>query len=391
MLYNFDEIIERRNTNSVKYGVGMMANPLLPEDHIPMWIADMDFACPPEVIQAMKNRLDKKILGYSIMLDGDYYMAVAKWMKTYFDWEINPQQLVFSPGIVPALKVLVKILTKQDEKVLIQPPVYGPFLKSIEVNGREAVYNPLVNTDGYYTVDFEDFEKKVKDPKTTLFILCSPHNPSGRVWKEEELRKMADLCFENGVRIISDEIHFDLLRMGQKHIPLAKLYPEEKRIITCTAPSKTFNLAGNALSNIFISDPEVLAVWNADHQELPNPLSIEATKEAYLKCDAWLKELREYLDENFKLIDETLKRELPQAKFRIPEGTYLAWIDLNGTGLSHEEILVITARDAGLFLEGGDMFVAEGEGFIRINAACPRSILEKALSRLCKAFKEYNL
>lgn len=390
MKYDFDEIIERADTNSIKYGVGKLANPLLPEDFIPMWIADMDFACPEQVLEAIRLRLDKKILGYSMFLNPEYYGAVAGWMKRRFDWEIDPSQLLFSPGIVPALNNLVELLTEPGDGVMIQTPVYGPFLKAIVNHGRTPVFNSLINTSGYYTMDYEDLEEKAKDPANKLILFCSPHNPSGRVWTEEELKRAADICLGNGVTIVSDEIHADLTRTGIRHIPLAKLYPDCKEIITCTSPSKTFNMAGTQLSNILVPDEALRKRITQLHDDLPSPLSIEAAQAAYTQCDDWLDSLKLYLDRNLDLVRHTLDQKLPQAVFRRPEGTYLAWIDMSGTGLVQEEIMTVTARDAGIFLEGGEQFVHDGEGFVRINCACPYSLLQKALDRFCTAFAPYH-
>lgn len=387
---NFDEIIDRNNTNSIKYGVGVLANPLLPKEHIPMWIADMDFSCPPEVLNAIKTRLDKKILGYSMILDDEYFYALNSWSTKKFNWSINKNDVFYSPGVVPALFKLVLLLTNENDGVIIQPPIYSPFLDAIKNNNRTPVYNMLINNDGHYEIDFEDLENKAKIPTNKLLLLCSPHNPTGRVWTKDELTKVAQICLNNNVKIVSDEIHCDILRHNKVHTPLDKIFLNNKNIFTCISPSKTFNLAGMHISNIIIHDDYTKAKWNEKYTDTPNPLSIEATKAAYLYCDQWVKKLNSYIDDNFKFLYKTLSEKLPQANFNIPEGTYLAWINLRNTKLTHNEILTIIARDCGIFLEGGEMFVKGGEYFIRINCACPQSILKKATLKLCEIFSNYK-
>lgn len=389
-MYNFDEIIDRQNTNSVKYGVGRLANPLLPEDHIPMWIADMDFSCPPEVLDAIKIRVNKKILGYSMILDEEYFFALNQWTTKRFGWSLNTDNIFFSPGVIPALYKFVSLLTNPLDGVIIQPPIYSPFLDAIKKNNRTPVYNMLINNNGKYEMDFDDLNEKAKCPTNKLLLLCSPHNPTGRVWTKKELTKVVDICLENNVKIVSDEIHFDILRDKKSHIPLDKLFPNNKNIFTCISPSKTFNLAGMHISNIIINDDYIKAKWNDKYIELPNPLSIEATKSAYLYGEQWVDELNDYINENLEFLYKTLKNRLPQASFTMPEGTYLAWINLKETKLTHDDILTIVARDCGIFLEGGEMFVAGGEYFIRINCACPRATLKKAIDRICNVFSDYK-
>lgn len=384
-MYNFDEIIDRSNTNSVKYGVGKMMYPALPEGYIPMWIADMDFACPQPILDAMKARLDKRILGYSMVLDEEYYAALAGWMKTRHNWEADPAASQFSSGVVPALEVAVKMLTKQTDGVLLNTPAYHPFDDSIKKNGRTPVYSRLLCKNGRYEMDWADFESKAKDPGVTLYFLCNPHNPTGRVWTKDELRRIGEICFANNVFVVSDEIHFDFIRAGVEHTVFASLFPGEKRIITCTAPSKTFNLAGNQLSNIFFADPQIAQQWQAA-QVLgqPNPLSIDACKAAYTQCADWVDELNAYLDENFKHFAGRIERELPNVRFAIPESTYLAWVDVSGTGFTRRELALRLVK-AGLQVEFEDEFVDNGEGHIRMNLACPRSVVDRAVDAMVKA------
>lgn len=388
MPYDFDRPVDRSGTDSLKCSeaVARRRQPLLPPGYLPMWVADMDFACPPEVLAAMRARLDRGILGYTEFGEPDYLRTVVGWMARRFGWTPDPDAIVFSPGVVPALDLLVELLTEPGDGVLLQPPVYGPFLRAIRRCGRVPVESPLRDLGGgRWEMDLEDLERRAADPRTTLFLLCSPHNPVGRVWTEEELRRAASICLGHGVRIVSDEIHADLTRIGVRHVPLPVLFPGDRRIVTCTAPSKTFNLAGNGLANVFVPDPDVRCRWAETRLDHPNPLSLAATRAAYTVCDAWLDELRAYLDGNFALLSRTLAERLPKAVFGVPEGTYLAWIDLRASGLPHAAILETVAR-AGLFLEGGDRYVSHGEGFVRLNAACPRGVLADALDRLARAF-----
>jgi len=393
-MYNFDEIIERRNTNAMNtdgfreyifHDDGTMTFPYKDEEFIRMWVADMEFATPQVVIDAVKERLDKKIFGYTRVLSPDYYNAFSSWCERRYGWTFPRKELVMSNGIIPALYELVSFICEEGEKVLFLTPSYAFFKYAASFNNRETICSDLINRDGYYEIDFEDLEKKAAEEKTKLFILCNPHNPTGRVWTEEELRKMGEICLKHNVWIISDEIHCDLLRRDKKHIPLAKLFPEEKRIITCMAPSKTFNLAGFMLSNVIIPNEELRKTWLSRHYNFDNPLSIAGAQAAYEKGEDWLNALQEYLDENFELTAEFIKENLPKAKFRISEATYLAWVDLNAYFSKDENLPMFFANNAGVLLEGGNMFVQNSDGFIRLNLACPKSILKEGLERIAKA------
>ena len=293
-----------------------------------------------------------------------------------------------SNGIIPALYELVQYICKEDEKVLFLTPSYAYFKYAADFSNRIPICSDLIDNDGYYTIDFEDFEKKAADKKTTLFILCNPHNPTGRVWKEEELKKLGKICEKYDVWVISDEIHCDLLRCDKQHIPLAKLFPNYKRIITCMAPSKTFNLAGLMISNVIIPDDNLREVWLSKHYNFDNPLSVAGAQAAYEKGEDWLKELQKYLDKNFEFTKEYLNKNLPKAKFKISEATYLAWVNLEEYFDKTENLPIFFANKAGVLLEGGNMFVQNSDCFIRLNLACPKSILEKGLKRICKAVNE---
>jgi cysteine-S-conjugate beta-lyase len=391
--YNFDEIIDRKGTNALNtdgfkdyiFKSSDMVFPYADDEFIRMWVADMEFATPPEVIQAVKDRLDKRIFGYSKIFDPNYYLTVTNWTQRQYNWTFEKEHLVTSPGIIPALYELVEYICKPDEKVLIVTPSYAYFKLAADYNHIELVCSNLVNQQGYYTMDWDDLEEKAKDEKVSLCIFCNPHNPTGRVWTTEELERFGNICLENDVWIISDEIHCDLLRNGQVHTPLAKRFPNTDRIITCMAASKTFNMAGMMFSNIIIPNKEIRATWQARHYSMENPLSIAATQAAYEHGDEWLKQLKDYLDDNFALVKQYLDQHLPKAVFRIPEATYLAWVDISAYLPEEENLPLYFANNAGVLLEGGNMFVANSDGYIRLNVACPRSILEEGLKRIAEA------
>ena len=393
MTTNFDEIIDRRNTNALNTdgfrqyifkADKTMEFPYKDEEFIRMWVADMEFATPKVIIDAMKERLDRRIFGYTMIFSDDYYKAFSGWCQRRYDWIFQKDHLVTSNGIIPALYELVEYITKPDEKVLFLTPSYAYFKYAADHHHREWVASDLINEGGRYQIDFEDLEQKVADEKTTLLILCNPHNPTGRVWRSEELQRLGEICIRHNTWIISDEIHCDLLRNGQRHIPLAKLFPEYDRIITCMAPSKTFNLAGLMFSNIIIPDEGLRRVWKHRHYGFDNPLSIVAAQAAYEKGEPWLEELQVYLDENFTFTKEYLAEHLPKARFEISEATYLAWVDVSVYFDQAEDLPLFFANKAGVLLEGGNMFVQNSDRFIRLNLACPRSLLAEGLKRICQ-------
>lgn len=383
--YNFDEIIPRENTNSVKFEIKNVY-PSMSKDAIPMWVADMDFACAQPILDAMHRAIDNKIIGYTGFFNPDYKEAVKNWYKRRFDWDINTEEIVYSGGVVRALILLVQILTKPTDGVIFVTPSYNPFNMAIVSNGRTPVKSKLIEKEGRFEFDFEDIECKCKEKNNTLFILCNPHNPTGRVWSKEELIRLVKICKENNVNIISDEIHSDLVRTNVKHIPTAKLFPDSD-IITCTAPSKTFNLAANSLSNIIIPKKEWRTAFENTHLAgFPSPMAIAATIAAYTECEDWLDSLKIYLDENMKLFYDTIKEKIPKIKFNIPEGTYMVWLNMKGLGLTHEKMLKKVTEDAAIFPEGGEMFVENGENYLRLNLACPRKIVQIALDNLIRVF-----
>ena len=387
-MFHFDEIIDRGNTNSMKYDAGPSIHPDLPAGYLPMWVADMDFACPQPILDAMKARIDRRILGYSIISDPEYYDIVVKWMKRRHGWDTSPSRILFSPGVVDAMHTCVEQLTSAGDGILLMTPSYSPFDAAIKAKGRTPVYCRLPFHDGHYSIDFADFEQKAAHPDTTLFFLCNPHNPTGRVWSHEELDRIAEICLGNNVFIVSDDIHADIVRSEFRYTPLATRIPGEKRLITLTAPSKTFNIAGNQLSNIIFEDDALAYDWRrrnviATH---PNPLSIDACKAAYTLCDDWVDALNEYLDGNFAYLSEKLRELLPKAVMSAPEGTYVAWIDLGQYMIPVQELKRRVSRN-GLFIQYEDDFVAHGEGFVRINLACPRSLIDLAVDRLAASVR----
>lgn len=393
MGFDFDEMVDRKGTNSIKWEHMDLLDKDAPPDTLPFWVADMDFACAPPILEALRRRTERRIFGYSSLDEEAYKAAVIQWYASRHGWGVDPADLFYSPGVVPAIAFLLGLLTGKGDGVIIQRPVYYPFSLMIERHGRRIVNNPLRNQGGRWEMDFEDLEAKAKDPGTKLLILCSPHNPVGRVWTEAELRRLGTICLENGLTIVADEIHGDLVRAGQRHLPLAGLFPEAKgRIITTTSPSKTFNMAGLQLSNIVISAPELRAQWSryvADELGLgiPNSFSIPATIAAYTEGGPWLDALLAYLDGNFALMEEFHRARFPFAPFRAPEGTYLAWSDFRAAGLKEAGLVSAFCHGGKVLVEGGSMFGPEGEGFVRMNAACPRSQLAEGLERMAAVLK----
>lgn len=393
-MYDFDEIIERRNTNAMNTDGfreyifkddGSMKFPYKDEEFIRMWVADMEFATPDVVIEGIKERLEKRIFGYTRIFSNDYYAAFSDWCEKRYGWNFEKQHLVMSNGIIPALYELVDYICAEDEKVLFLTPSYAYFKYAADHNNREAVASDLINEEGRYQIDFADLNKKASDEKVSLLILCNPHNPTGRIWTEEELRKIGEIAVKHHLWVISDEIHCDLLRKGKQHIPFAKTIPDYDKVVTCMAPSKTFNMAGLMLSNIIIPNDGLRSIWSAKHYNFDNPLSVAAAQAAYEKGGKWLEELTAYLDENFSFTQKYLAEHLPEATMEISESTYLAWVDLSRYFSDEEDLPLFFAHEAGVLLEGGDMFVQNSDGFIRLNLACPRSVLQEGLRRISQA------
>lgn len=390
MKSNFDSIINRTNTNSLKYD--FTSERERPDDILPLWVADMDFIVAPEIKQRLYDVVNHGIYGYSDSMDG-YYQAIYSWYRSKFNYEIKKEWIVKTPGVVFALAQAVRAFTKLGDGVIIQTPVYYPFKEVIIDNGRRVITNSLVLKNAHYEIDFDDFEEKIKKEKVKLFILCSPHNPVGRVWKKDELLKLGQICLKNDVKIISDEIHSDFIYPGHQHHVFASLKTELQNItITCTAPTKTFNLAGLQISNIFIADEKLRlqfkkAIASTGYSQC-NLFGLVACQTAYESCSSWLEDLKQYLFENTRFVDEYLKEYIPLIKLIIPEGTYLLWLDFRRLQISDKELNDLLIEHARLWLDSGTMFGKEGKGFQRINIACPRAYLRQALNQLKNALEE---
>ena len=389
MKYDFDEVVERRGTGCLKYDFAKERGKK--EDVLPLWVADMDFKTVPAVTKRLQKAVEHGIYGYSDSKE-DYFAAVSGWYRDHFDWNTKQEWMIKTPGVVFALAAAVRAYTEKGDAVLIQQPVYYPFRQVIESNDRKLVSSDLVLRDGHYEIDFEDFEAKIKEHQIHLFLLCSPHNPVGRVWKEWELRKIGEICLKYQVVVVSDEIHSDFVYPGNKHYVFASIEPEfEKISVICTAPSKTFNLAGLQVSNIFIADEGlrkkfIRAVDQAGYSQV-NLMGLVACQAAYEEGAEWLLQLKEYLLGNLSFVREYLKENLPEVKLIEPEGTYLIWLDFEALGLERKELEALIDK-AGLWLDSGDIFGAAGRGFERINVACPRSVLTEALERLARVVRE---
>jgi cystathionine beta-lyase len=384
--YNFDQLSKRHGTCSLKYDG--WARRGKPEGLLPLWVGDMDFAAPPCVIESMEKRVRHGIFGYSEP-DAAYDEAVCDWFARRHQWQVKAEWLLQSPGVVTALHVAIGAYTEPGDAVLIQPPVYHPFFAAVKLTGRKLITNPLVEESGRYHMDFVDLEHKIKTENVKLMILCSPHNPVGRVWEAEELAKLGAICLRYGVIVVADEIHQDFVFTGQHHTVLAAQKPEFAEItVTCTSPSKSFNLAGLNWANIIISNPDLRRKFSHSYAENGlsqlNVLGLVACQAAYTEGADWLDALVRYLEESVALV-----RQRASAWQRVevlsPEGTYLLWLDCRGLGLEARE-LSRRVESAGVWLSGGESFGVEGEGFMRLNIACPRVILHEALDRLDTVF-----
>ncbi|MEX5990649.1 3M3SH-releasing C-S lyase [Staphylococcus haemolyticus] len=393
MTYNFDEIIDRRSTNAMNvegykgylFGDADTSDLEEHDELIRMWVADMDFATPEVVLDAIRDRLDKKILGYTNIFGTDYYESFMSWTERRFGYTFPQEHLVFSHGIVAGLIELVSYICDDDDKALIFTPSYGPFKMACDKNNIKTVYSPMINHNGYYEIDFEDVRQKVETENIKLCIFANPHNPTGRVWSEDELKQLGQIMVDNDVWIISDEIHCDIKRDGQTHVPFAKAVPDYDKIVTAMSQSKAFNIAGLMFSNLIIPNRRLLKTWKLHHFSSENPLSIVATQAAYEKGEDWLAAMNDYLDDNFKYLAQFLEQELPHAEFKIPEATYLAWVDLSYyIKAKHidEPIAKYFIKHAGVIIEGQEQFVHNAEGHIRINIAVPREIMIKGLQKI---------
>ena len=382
MKYDFGKVVDRKNTNCLKHDFAVARGKA--PDAIPLWIADMDFMAPTGVIEALANAATHGVFGYSETAEA-YDKVLQDWFKRRFNWHIQPEWNVKSPGVVTALHIIIQGLTQPGEGVLIQQPVYPPFYSSITTTGRKPVINQLVKQEDSYVIDFDDFEAKAKTAK--LFILCSPHNPVGRVWTRDELTCMGDICLKHGVTVVADEIHGDLILDGRKQFIFADLKPEYLDItVTCTAPSKTFNVAGLQLANVFIANEnlrkKVQDKYTENGLSQSNLMGIVACEAAYKYGEDWLEELLMYLAGNRDFVQGYLSSELPNITMTKLEGTYLAWLDFSKLGLSPTELDNFISHKARLWLTDGQVFGAGGEGFQRVNIGCAQKVLFNALERL---------
>ena len=387
--YDFDSTIDRRDTNSLKYDFAVERG--RPADVLPLWVADMDFRTAQPVLDALHAAVDHGIFGYSDVKEA-YYWAVSVWFKKYFNWETKSEWLIKTPGVVFALAMAIRALTEPGEGVLIQTPVYYPFYSVIRDNNRKLVENELLYQNGQYEIDFDDLETKIRNENVKLLILCSPHNPVGRVWTKAELQKIGAICEANGVIVVSDEIHCDFAFSEHPHTVFTKACPDlAQQSIVCTAPSKTFNLAGLQVSNIWIPNVNIRRkvqkeIDRSGYSQL-NSLGLVAAKAAYGSGEEWLLQCKSYLRENLDFLRAFLQDKLPEIKLVEPDGTYFAWLDCSGLGMGRTELNDLIVNKAKLWLDAGHIFGEKSAAFQRVVLACSRTTLEQALTQLEKAVR----
>ena len=378
MKYDFDKTIDRRATNSYKWDSA-------PEGVLPMWVADMDFRTAPAIIDALQKRVAHGIFGYTRVPDA-YYDAVTSWFSRRHGWDIDREWIIYTSGVVPAVSAVIKALTVPDDKVIVQIPVYNCFFSSIRNNGCEIVSNPLRRTADTYEMDFDALERCAADPRAKVMLLCNPHNPAGRVWTPDELTRLGNICLRNGVTVVADEIHCELVYQGFKYTPFASLSDAFlHRSVTCVSPSKAFNIAGLQIANIVAFDNDLRSridkAININEVCDVNPFGVAATIAAYNEGEEWLNQLVDYLHGNYEAMAEFCRRELPEFPITRLEGTYLVWMDCSSLGMPSDALEHALLDDARLWLNAGTMYGAEGEGYMRWNIACPRSVMLDGLNR----------
>lgn len=378
MKYDFDKTIDRRATNSYKWDSA-------PEGVLPMWVADMDFRTAPAIIDALQKRVAHGIFGYTRVPDA-YYDAVTSWFSRRHGWDIDREWIIYTSGVVPAVSAVIKALTVPGDKVIVQTPVYNCFFSSIRNNGCEIVSNPLCRTADTYEMDFDALERCAADPRTKVMLLCNPHNPAGRVWTPDELTRLGNICLRNGVTVVADEIHCELVYQGFKYTPFASLSDAFlHRSVTCVSPSKAFNIAGLQIANIVAFDNDLRSridkAININEVCDVNPFGVAATIAAYNEGEEWLNQLVDYLHGNYEAMAEFCRRELPEFPITRLEGTYLVWMDCSSLGMPSDALEHALLDDARLWLNAGTMYGAEGEGYMRWNIACPRSVMLDGLNR----------
>ncbi len=380
MVYNFDELIQRRGTNSYKW------DSATDDEVLPMWVADMDFRTAPPVVEALKRRVEHGIFGY-VRVPDSYYEAVTKWFNRRHNWRVDKDWIIYTTGVVPALSATIKALTNPGDKVIIQSPVYNCFYSSIRNNQCEIVSNSLIYGEGTYQIDFVDLERKAADPKAKVLLLCNPHNPAGRVWSKQELNQLGEICIRNNVWIIADEIHCELVYSGYTYTPFASISNEFlMHSITCTSPSKAFNLAGLQIANIIAADADIKAkidkAININEVCDVNPFGVEALIAAYNEGEEWLDALKLYLWDNYNYLRTFFEQYMPELPITKLEGTYLVWVDCRVLNQTSEQIIDDLLVKEKVWLNEGSMYGEDGEGFIRINIACPKQRLIEGLHRL---------
>ena len=385
MKYDFDEIIPRRGTNSYKWDSAGDA------DILPMWVADMDFRTAPPVVEALRKRVEHGIFGYVRVPDA-YYAAVTNWFARRHDWQIEKEWIIYTTGVVPALSAVIKALTAPGDKVMVQTPVYNCFFSSIRNNGCGMIANPLIYRNGTYQIHFADLEQKAADPSVKVLLLCNPHNPAGRVWTKQELTRIGDICIRNNVWVVADEIHCELVFPGHTYIPFASISQEFlMHSVTCTSPSKAFNLAGLQIANIISADTNIRTkidkAINVNEVCDVSPFGVEALIAAYNDSEEWLEELKQYLFDNYNYLRAYFAEYLPEFPVSILEGTYLVWVDCSVLNQSSDEIIKTLLEKEKIWVNEGSLYGEAGEGFIRINIACPRQQLIEGLNRLRRALK----
>ena len=388
MKYNFDEIIDRNGSSCVKWDIAEKY--FEAKDLLPMWVADMDFKTPDFIVNAVKKRAAHEIYGYTVRPDS-YYQSMIDWIGRLHKWKIEKEWIVFSPGIVPAVNMAVMAYTQPGDKIIVQPPVYFPFFSAVRDNGRQLVYNQLKLNNGRYDMDFEDLESKI-DNRTKMIIISNPHNPGGSAWTKVELSKLGEICIKHKILLISDEIHSDLVLPPFKHTVAANISKEIANItISMMAPSKTFNLAGMASSSVIISNPKLRndfqVFLDRVHVGMGNLFGMVASEAAYTFGKEWLDKMLDYVKGNLDYMEKYIEEYIPKIKMIRPEATYLVWLDFRELGLSNEELKHFILKKAKLGLNNGPVFGPGGDGFQRINVACPRSLVEEAMSRLKNAIE----
>ncbi len=391
-MYDLQKIVDRAHTCAKKTspkGIEEALGLCCYGDTIPLWVADMDFACSPKIVDAIKARANCPIFGYTETTDC-YLNAIISWYKRRHNMDIQKEWLVYSPGTVEGICNTIRAFSNHGDGVIIQPPVYPPFRASVKRTSRKLVCNPLIEKNGRYEIDFEGFERACADENNKVFILCNPHNPVGRIWSEQDVTKMAQICVKHNVVVFADEIHCDLLRSGEVFTPMMNV-TDSPLIITATACNKSFNVAGLHLSNLVIKDKAMRDQFNkvAGQKEL-TPFGLEALKAAYNESEDWLDAVCNQIDSNFAYMKNFVDQHFSKVKFSIPQGTYLAWLDFRAYELSEKELVDLFANEAHVIVEGGSRYGVEGRGFIRINIACPSCILEEALNRIKKALDNFS-